>query len=128
TDALGDNPVAAYTDSVRRCTKAFTRPGILDTILDYPLGRVPGRQALAVRATDSVIHTWDLARAIGGNEIPDTGLITWIDGNLAEIYAGLVETPTSAETTHQFFAAPTATPDDHASTQDRLLIRFGRQP
>jgi hypothetical protein len=66
---------------------------------------VVGRQALAVRTTDTVIHTWDLARAVGSDDRLDVGLIAWIDDSLEEIYAGLVETPTAIETTHRFFAA-----------------------
>lgn len=127
TDALGEDPVGAYAASVRQCTEAFTSPGVLDMIVDYPLGPIPGRQALAVRATDSVIHTWDLARAIGADDTLDADLVTWIDTHIEQIYAGLTETPTAAATTHRYFAAPTATPD-HASRQDELLIRFGRDP
>jgi hypothetical protein len=40
--------------------------GILFCVVyNYPLGRVAGRQALAVRTTDATIHTWDLAQALG---------------------------------------------------------------
>ena len=100
----------------------------LQRILDYPLGRVTGRQALAVRTTDSTIHTWDLARAIGVDDTLDAGLVGWIDEHLDEIYAGLAETPVSADSTHRFFAAPGGDPGAGASTQDRLLHRMGRAP
>lgn len=90
-DALGDDPVAAYTASVQLVADAFGRPGALDQVLDYPLGRVTGRQALAVRATDSVIHAWDLAQAVGVDGRLDPGLVAWISDSLEEIYAGLAE-------------------------------------
>ncbi len=64
-DALGTDPVGAYVRSVRRCAEAFASPGALRRVLDYPLGRVTGDQALAVRTVDTAVHTWDLARAIG---------------------------------------------------------------
>ncbi|MFE0021718.1 maleylpyruvate isomerase N-terminal domain-containing protein [Amycolatopsis sp. NPDC059021] len=48
-DALGDDPVGAYIRSVEQRAEAFARPGVLDRLLDYPLGKLPGRQALAVR-------------------------------------------------------------------------------
>jgi hypothetical protein len=64
---------------------------------EWTLGRIAGRQALGVRATDTAIHTWDLARAIGADERLDADLIAWIDGNLAEFYAGLPETPAAAD-------------------------------
>lgn len=125
-DALGTDPVGAYARSVQACAEAFTRPGVLSQALDYPLGCVSGRQALAVRTTDSAIHTWDLARALGADDKIDTGLVAWIDDHLQEIYSGLAETPTAAHTTHRFFAAPEAVIAPDASRQDRLLHRVGR--
>jgi uncharacterized protein (TIGR03086 family) len=127
TDALGADPLAAYTRSVRECAEAFARPGVLQQVVDYPLGRVPGAQALAIRTTDTTIHTWDLARAVGTDDTLDPTLVTWIDDGMEDIYAGLVETPVAAETTHRFFAAP-ATGPAGASRQDRLLRRMGRIP
>jgi uncharacterized protein (TIGR03086 family) len=125
-DALGADPVTAYARSVRDCAAAFATPGALQRVLDYPLGRVTGRQALAVRITDSTVHTWDLARAIGVDETLDAGLVGWIDDHLDEIYAGLAETPVAVDTTHRFFAAPEGEPVPSASTQARLLHRMGR--
>lgn len=127
-DALGTDPVGAYIRSVRDCAEAFGGPGALERSLDYPLGRVTGRQALAVRITDSAVHTWDLARAVGADDGLDLGLVAWIDGHLEEIYAGLAETPTAAETTHRFFGVAEGEPASDASRQDRLLHRMGRSP
>ncbi|WP_409466141.1 TIGR03086 family metal-binding protein [Amycolatopsis sp. GA6-003] len=126
-DALGDDPLTAYPASVRLVAVAFGRPGALDEVLDYPLGKVTGRQALAVRAADSTIHAWDLARALGGNDRLDPALVTWISEDLETIYAGLAESPVAAETTHRFFAAA-GTPSESASGQDRLLRLLGRDP
>jgi uncharacterized protein (TIGR03086 family) len=112
----------------RRCAAAFATPVALERILDHPLGQVPGRQALAVRTTDSTVHTWDLARAIGVDDTLDAGLVEWIDDHLDEIYAGLAETPISTDSTHRFFAAPPGESVPAASTQDRLLHRMGRKP
>jgi uncharacterized protein (TIGR03086 family) len=127
-DALGTDPVGAYARSVRECAEAFSRPGALQRVVDYPLGHVTGRQALAVRTTDSAIHTWDLAQAIGVDDTLDIGLVAWISNELDEIYAGLAETPTAAETTHLFFAAQEDDAAHDASLQDRLLRRMGRKP
>ncbi|WP_406100457.1 hypothetical protein [Streptomyces sp. NBC_01013] len=116
----------AYTRSVRECATAFRKPGALQWTLDYPLGPIAGGQALAVRTTDTVIHTWDLARALGVPEELDPGLVAWIEDNLAEIYAGLAESPVSPDTTHRFFAAPGAPPPAHEVRQSRLLRLMGR--
>jgi uncharacterized protein (TIGR03086 family) len=127
-DALGANPADAYARSVRKCAAAFSRPGALQRVLDYPLGQVTGQQALAVRTTDSTIHAWDLAQAIGADDALDTGLVTWISSELRQIYAGLAETPIAAQTTHRFFAAPQNDSDHDAPPQDRLLRVMGRNP
>ncbi|WP_370939410.1 TIGR03086 family metal-binding protein [Amycolatopsis sp. cg13] len=124
-DALGDDPLGAYTASMRLVADAFSRPGALDRVLDYPLGQVTGRQALAVRATDCAIHAWDLARAVEVDDRLDPGLVTWISDNLETIYAGLAESPVAADTTHRFFAAP-GTLGESASRQDQLLHLMGR--
>lgn len=126
-DALGADPVGAYLRSVAECADAFARPGALQRVLDYPLGQVTGQQALAVRTTDSVIHAWDLARALGVDDRLDGNLIGWIDDHLDDIYAGLTETPTAASTTHRFFAAADGVIAGNATRQDRLMHRMGRQ-
>ncbi len=96
-------------------------------ILDYPLGPVPGRQALAVRTADTIIHTWDLARASGAPDRLVPSLLGWLAGHLDEIYAGLAETPVDPASTHRFFAPP-GQPAENSSGQDRLLLHMGRDP
>ena len=126
-DALGADPAGAYEQSVQECAGAFAQPSALQQVLDYPLGQVTGRQALAVRTADTAVHTWDLARAAGLDENLNASLVGWIDEHIGEIYAGLAETPTAAESTHRFFAAPEHALSPGASRQARLLHRMGRQ-
>ena len=126
-DALGADPVASFDASVAACAAAFSAPGALARMVDHPSGRLSGGQALAVRTTDTAIHTWDLSRAAGADETLAPALVAWIDAHLHEIYAGMAETPVAEQTTHRFFAAPTA-PEPGASAQDRLLHLFGRTP
>ncbi|HZZ46332.1 MAG TPA: TIGR03086 family metal-binding protein [Pseudonocardia sp.] len=127
-DALASDPVGAYAASVRTCLDEFGQPGALQRLLDYPLGPIEGGQALAVRTTDTVIHAWDLAQVIKQGRHLDPDLVSWIDGNIDAIYAGLPETPVAAETTHRFFAEPEESDDEDASPQDRLLRLMGRKP
>jgi uncharacterized protein (TIGR03086 family) len=119
-DALGENPILAYAESVEICTAAFRAEGALDRIVDYPLGRVTGRAALAIRTADTTIHTWDLARAIGADERLDAGLVAWLGRHLDEVYAGLAGAD-------RFFGAPLPA-GPGSSDQDRLLRRLGREP
>lgn len=119
-DALGCDPVTAFTESVRLCAGAFAEAGALDRIVDYPLGELTGRRALAVRTADSVVHTWDLARALGADDALDPGLVGWLDEDFDAVFSGLPETS-------GFFADPPPGPPG-AARQDRLLRRFGRDP
>jgi uncharacterized protein (TIGR03086 family) len=89
--------------------------------VDYPLGKVHGQQALNIRAADSLVHTWDLARAIGADETLDPGLVAWMTDEFDNIYAGLTLPP------GVFYAEPQAPPTD-ATRQTRLLHRVGRRP
>ncbi|WP_410564961.1 TIGR03086 family metal-binding protein [Amycolatopsis sp. cmx-4-61] len=119
-DALGDDPVAAFTASVHACATAFAEEGALDRVVDYPPGPLTGGRALAVRTADSVVHTWDLARALGADETLDPDLVAWIDEDYDSIFAGLTMSPGT------FAEPPPAVAG--ASRQDRLLTRFGRDP
>jgi len=127
-DALGADPLGAYARSVRECAAAFTCPGALEQVLDYPLGQVAGQQALVVRTTDTIIHTWDLARAIGADDTLSPDLVAWASDHLGEIYDGLAETPVAAKTAHRFFAAPSGELPASAPQQHHLLHRMGRRP
>lgn len=128
TDALGADPIDAYVASARTSADAFARPGAFEKRLDYPLGKIDGRQGIAIRTTDSAIHTWDLARALGVDDTLDPRLVAWMDDNLDATYAGVAEGPTDPGSTHRFFGAPPADPACSASHQDRLLLRMGRRP
>lgn len=127
-DALGADPAGSYARSVRECTAAFARPGALRQVLDYPLGKVTGQQALAVRTADTTIHTWDLARAIGVDDTLDPGLVAWISDHLREIYGGLAGTPAADRADRRFFAAPPGELSAGDSQQHRLLHQMGRRP
>jgi uncharacterized protein (TIGR03086 family) len=113
-DALGDDPPAAYQASTKECAAAFDGPP--DRMVDYPLGTITAAQALAIRTADTVVHTWDLARAIGADEVLDADLVRWLDADLDVVYAGLDVT--------RHFAAPRGTAG--ASPQERVLHRLGR--
>jgi uncharacterized protein (TIGR03086 family) len=65
-------------NSVREAALAALRqPGVLDRTMPGRSGEVPVEVALIPRLSDLVVHTWDLARATGGDERldPDTAAI-----------------------------------------------------
>ena len=49
--------------------QALTAPGALDGTVDHPLfGTMPKAMIIGIATTDLLLHTWDLARAIGADE------------------------------------------------------------
>lgn len=68
---------------------------------------------------DVLVHTWDLARAVGADDRLDAA---WC----RLLYAGLPADP-QAKSPSGMFKAPIAVPDD-SDPQDKLLARLGRDP
>ena len=125
--ALGLDPQAsrpqegAYRARVVRCVDALRVPGALDGRCTSPAGfEWSIAEATAGTAMDQLVHTWDLAVAIGGNRRLDPELVEAIDAmflpQMPEIgrAAGIV--------------GPEVPVPDGASPQDRLLGAMGRRP
>jgi uncharacterized protein (TIGR03086 family) len=127
-DALGADPCGAFEQSAARFLAACGEEGELDRVADYPLGAASGRQLLSIRLTDSIVHTWDLARAAGLDEQLDPALAGWALASLDSTYLGISGSPLDTGPGHVFFAAPPAGGPATPSPQDRLLHLTGRSP
>ncbi len=65
-DFVGDDAAAAYRASADVLSKAWAAdPGLLERIVDMPFGKVPGEFAVGVHVVETVVHSWDLAKATG---------------------------------------------------------------
>jgi uncharacterized protein (TIGR03086 family) len=85
-----------------------------------PLGPVPVEQAAdIIGSLELLVHTWDLARAVGGDEQLDRELVTRTHQALLPHYAGLRATGG--------FGSSTPAPRD-ADPQTAFLCFTGRQP
>jgi uncharacterized protein (TIGR03086 family) len=80
-DLLGDDPVGDYRASSRAAADAFSSPGALERPWALPIGEVPGAVARNIHLVETVIHTWDLAKASGQTDR--------LDPELAEVSHGL---------------------------------------
>lgn len=117
-DLLGDDPKGAWAAAARAALAAVGEAGALDRIVHLSAGDTPAREYVMQLFTDHLIHTWDLARATGGDERLDPELVdacaTWfVEGEerayrAAGIIGPKVEVPADAD------------------PQTRLLARFGR--
>ena len=117
-DVLGDDPTIAFRDSADALAAGFRQPDALQQMITVPFGAVPGIGALHLRLVETLVHGWDLARAIGGPDgFPDALVeqeLTFSRAKLGDLPPG--RTP---------FAPPRpAAPDARAI--DRLAALLGR--
>jgi uncharacterized protein (TIGR03086 family) len=71
-DHLGSDPAAAYREAGDAVLAAFAQPGVMERVFVAPVGAAPGAVMLHLRITETLVHGWDLAQAIGStHSFPD---------------------------------------------------------
>jgi len=65
SEAVGNDAVAACESAVRSIREAFAAPGALERTVRHRIGDMPGNELLIQLIADCVLHSWDLATAIG---------------------------------------------------------------
>ena len=116
-DQLGADPVAAWDKAVQASMDAFGAPGALQQRVALSGGDKLVEEYCWEMTTDALIHSWDLARAIGADEALDPELSRLVYDRTLPYAEQLQETG--------MFAPPVPVPDD-APLQKRLLAIFGR--
>lgn len=117
----GDADVVTRYDALRAAlADACRRPGALDQMVSSPLGgEIPAAVMLGIYTTDTLIHTWDLGRAVGVDVELDRDL-------LQRSWDGIIPIEELVRTPGVF--GPAVDIDDAAPFQDRAMAFFGRQP
>ncbi len=117
-DLLGDDPVAAVDDAAAAALAAVRAEGAVEGVVHLSFGDHPGREYAMQLAADHLVHTWDLARAIGADEKLDPqavdAVLDWFGATEAQyremgVIGPRVEVPAAA------------------GPQAQLLGRFGRR-
>jgi uncharacterized protein (TIGR03086 family) len=122
TDMLGDDPTTAFAGSSAEERDAFAEPGSLDRIVHHPgAGDVPGALLLGFRIGDHLLHTWDLARAVGADEALDPGAVE-------TVWAVLEPMAPMIPSIGVFGTGPSGSVGEDAPLQTRLLDLSGRRP
>ncbi|MFJ3924674.1 TIGR03086 family metal-binding protein [Streptomyces sp. NPDC090022] len=117
-DLLGDAPAAAWDKAAAAAHATFEAPGTLARTVGLSYGPTPGAAYCSELTTDCVVHTWDLARAIGADDrLPD---------RLVEFALRQVTPYADALAASGMFDAPVEVPAD-ADPQTRLLALTGRR-
>jgi uncharacterized protein (TIGR03086 family) len=75
-DVLGDDPKTAWSRARDAAVAAANEPGTLERITHLSFGDVPGSEYLMQLFADHLIHGWDLARGIGGDDHLDPELVS----------------------------------------------------
>lgn len=116
-DVLGDDPKATWDRAAREAMAAVQAQGAMERTVHLSFGDFPGSEYALQLFADHLIHSWDLARAIGADDRLDPELVDACAGWFAEreeVYraAGAIG------------PRPELAPD--ADPQTRLLATFGR--
>jgi len=120
-----NDPARRWAVTVDALRDLFARPGLFNQVIDVPaMGDAPAseidaRKLVPGLSTDVLVHTWDLARAVDGDDRLDPELC-------AHFLASLPADPDALEQTGLF--APAVVVPDDADAQARLLARVGRDP
>lgn len=115
-DVLGDEPVARLAAAQGAAAASFDEPDAATRTVQLSFGATPAMDYARQMACDSVIHSWDLARAIGADETLDADLVDYA-------YAEMLRSAEDWRAGGVF--GPVRTPADN-STQAKLLALTGR--
>jgi uncharacterized protein (TIGR03086 family) len=120
SEAIGTDPVTKCESAVRSVRAAFAEPGALERTVHHPIGDIPGSRLLVMLTADSVVHSWDLATAIGVDPGLDEQLVEFVYGNYAP------RAQSGALYATGWIAAPTRPLSESATPLERLLHLMGR--
>ena len=119
-DQLGDDPVTAHDTSADELLQALGAPGVLARMHTLPVGTLSGPAVVHLRTVETLVHGWDLARALG-REAPFPDELA--EPELAFSRELLGRLP---EGRHPF--APSRPAAEEAPAIDRLAALLGRRP
>lgn len=77
-DLLGDDPVATHEHAAAAALAAVHADGAMEGVVHLSFGDHPRRDYALQLAADHLVHTWDLARALGVDETLDADAVTAI--------------------------------------------------
>lgn len=117
-DLLGDDPLKAFDTSAVAAAQAAAGEGSLTRTVHLSFGDVAGEEYITELFADALIHTWDLARAIGADERLDPELVETCAVWFARTEEGYRQAGVIGE------QQPVASDTD---PQTRLLASWGRR-
>ncbi|MCP5027766.1 MAG: TIGR03086 family protein [Actinomycetia bacterium] len=116
---LGNDPAAAWRQIMGAASAAYNADGALTQEVQSPFGARPLGEAIGIPTMDLMVHTWDLARAIGADD-------TLPEPIVAHSFEALKPMDGMIRGEGMFNAKIEV--GDGASLQDQFLAFLGRQP
>lgn len=121
SEAAGTDPVSGCESAVRSVRAAFAEPGALERTVHHRIGDMPGSELLVQLIGDCVVHSWDVATAIGVDPGLDEQLVKFAYGFYASrAQSGILYV-------NGWFAAPTRPLPEGATPLERLIHLVGRR-
>lgn len=120
-DMIGDNAVESYRAAATAMMDAWRQPGAMDRTLALPPGDVPAPVAIGITLMEHLVHTWDLARALGRSSPMDPELASVALETLGQMIRPEFRGPGMP------FGPEVPCPET-APVQDRLIAFTGRRP
>ena len=118
-DLLGDDPIGRWDSAAAAARAALTADGALERTVHLSYADVPAEQYVRELIFDLVVHSWDLAKGIDGDEKLDPALVD-------AVYSR-IEPDDDTLAASGLFDPPVPVPPD-ADEQTRLIAFTGRQP
>lgn len=118
-DLLGDDPAATAAEAAREAEAAVIAPGALDRTVHLSFGDAPASEYVYQLLADHLVHSWDLAVAIGADSRLDPDAL----GVCADWFASREEMYRAGGAIGARVPVP-----ESAGAQDRLIAAFGRDP
>lgn len=115
----GADPAAAWRQIGAGLTAAIDDPACLRAELPTPVGPRPFGDSVEALPEDVLIHTWDLARATGGDERLDAEVVDHVYRHLKPMDEALRQ---------PWAFGPKVTPAAGADRQTEFLCFVGRRP
>jgi uncharacterized protein (TIGR03086 family) len=120
-DTADGDPKRAWPAIRAAALAAYQQPGVLDESVELPFGTMTVRQMLTnVMTGDLLLHSWDLARATGGDEQLEPEAV-------ATVFEGYQPLDEMLHSSGQVFG-PKVDPPTGADLQTELLCFAGRRP
>ena len=116
-DQLGDEPSAAVRRALDEFDAAVKSPGAMERPLETPFGEMPGEAFARLAAVDLMIHSWDLATALGERLDLDNDLVREVDAFARSAFP---------DPRPPALFAPAVEPPDGASPLECLVAFSGR--